>query len=867
MPPAIDHTDRLLRLASVVGSGGAAEDVRMAADLARTLDALLVEEIAPAELRNAVTGSTDLARHWEKSLAKLQLIYEVWPEILRNQGAIDLAERRNRLLNALAQRWESDPPPGFTVAAGITTAAPAVVALVRRVAHMPEGMVVLPGLWLRDTYPEDEWEALGPDENGRGEATHPQFHLKLMLDRLGIGRGEVKRWRWSGRSPSPPERSRAVANAMAAPRFSHKWEVLRPAERRLGGIRVAELSDAASEAQAIALALRRSLETPGKTAALVTPDRLLARRVAALLKRWGIDADDSAGRPLSQTAAGTLLLNIASAAAEELAPVPLLALLKHPLVGGEGEERAQWLEHVRALDLALRGPRPPAGLPGLHARFAEKERMRAWNAVSDHLEGLGSILREPLPLSRLAALIGEGATRLAGDRAWSGAEGRMAAELIAELQTSDAAAHLRVSAEEAVPMLRHLLDERSVRLPYGGHPRIFIWGLLEARLQRADLLVLGGLNENVWPAFSTPDPWLPPKVRAMLGMPTLEFRIGLAAHDFASALGAPEVLITRALRDSRSPTVASRFLLRLEAISGGLPRDHVLERITSALDDPGPPRPVDRPAPSPPSDQRPDKISVTSADRLKADPFAFYASSILRLRQEDPVDADHTARWKGEAVHKVFEEWQLHDNCNPEKLRERAEALLSGEAIHPMLRALWAPRLLEAIDWIAQMERSNQADGRRPIKAEISGEASLFGIVVNGRVDRIDQLPDGGLAIIDYKTGKPPSQKAVDEGFALQLGLLGLIGRAGGFEGVTGDPTVFEYWSLQRYRGNFGRLMRPDKDMAPGEFLVHAENSFGEVARDYLSGSEPFTAKLNPAYAPYGDYDQLMRLEEWYGRK
>ena len=319
---------------------------------------------------------------------KLQLIYEVWPEILRDQGAIDLAERRNRLLHALARRWENDPPPGFTIAAGITSAAPAVAALVRRVAHMPEGTVILPGLWLDDTFPKEEWEALGPDENGRGEATHPQFHLKLLLERLGIGRGEVKRWRWSGRSPSPPARSRAVANAMAAPRFSHKWEVLRPAERRLGGIRVAELSDAASEAQAIALALRQSLETLGKTAALVTPDRLLAGRVAALFKRWGIDADDSAGRPLSQTAAGTLLLNIASAAAEELAPVPLLALLKHPLVGGEGEERAQWLEHVRALDLALRGPRPPAGLAGLNARFAEKERMRAWSAVLCRFDGL-----------------------------------------------------------------------------------------------------------------------------------------------------------------------------------------------------------------------------------------------------------------------------------------------------------------------------------------------------------------------------------------------------------------------------------------------------------------------------------------------
>jgi ATP-dependent helicase/nuclease subunit B len=340
-------------------------------------------------------------------------------------------------------------------------------------------------------------------------------------------------------------------------------------------------------------------------------------------------------------------------------------------------------------------------------------------------------------------------------------------------------------------------------------------------------------------------------------MPTLEFRIGLAAHDFASALGAPEVLITRARRDGRSPTVASRFLLRLDAISSGLPRDLVLERITRALDDPGPP----------PADQRPEKISVTSVDRLKADPFAFYANSILHLRVEDPVDADHSARWKGEAVHKVFEEWLLNDECAPDQLRSRAERLLADDTIHPMLRALWAPRLLEAIDWIAELERSNQAEGRRPLKAEIKGETALSGILVHGRADRIDRLPGGGLAIIDYKTGKPPSQKAVDDGFALQLGLLGLIGRAGGFEGVSGEPESFEYWSLQRYRGTFGRLMRPDKDMEPREFLAHAARNFAAVAADYLTGVKPFEAKLNPAYAPYGDYDQLMRLEEWYGRK
>ena len=863
VPPAVDPTERLLRLASIIQGVGTAESVRLATDLARTLDALLVEQIEPRRLVEAVTETSDLAAHWQKSLQKLQLIYDVWPQLLSAGGAIDLAERRNRLLDRLAEQWKDEPPSGFTVAAGITTAAPAVAGLVARVARMPDGMAVLPGLWLSNIFPDAEWEALGPDENKRGEATHPQYHLKLLLDRLGVARGEVQQWRWSGAAASSPARGRAVANAMASPDYSHKWETLKPAERRLSGIRLAELSDPAAEAQAIALALREALQTPGKTAALVTPDRQLASRVSSLLARWGIEADDSAGRPLSTTPAGTLLLGIASAAAEELAPVPTLALLKHPLVGGEGDDRVAWLDAIRELDLKLRGPRPPAGLAGLDTHFAG---VRQWQAARPRLAGIDHLLLQPISLAQFARALTDAAQELAGDNAWRGPAGRLAAERLAELQASESALALAISGDDAVPLLRQLLDTQAVRPPYGGHPRIFIWGLLEARLQRADVVVLGGLNENVWPALPAPDPWLPPKVRATLGMPTLDNRIGLAAHDFASALGAPEVLLTRARRDGKSPTVASRFLLRLKAISGGLPRDLRLERLTRALDDPGPAQPVDRPAPSPPAEQRPDKISVTAVDRLKADPFAFYAQAILRLRSIDSVDAETTGRWKGDEVHKVFEAWQQQDGCDPDKLRPRAETLLQGERIHPMLRALWAPRLLEAIDWIAETERDNQAEGRRPLKAEVSGETPLAGIVVQGRADRIDRLVNGGLAVIDYKTGQPPTQKAVTEGFALQLGLLALIGRAGGFEGVSGDPQTFEYWSLARYRGKFGRLMRPDKDMQPGEFLDHAYRNFKDAAEKWLTGSEPFTAKLNPAYAPFGDYDQLMRLEEWYGR-
>ena len=258
---------------------------------------------------------------------------------------------------------------------------------------------------------------------------------------------------------------------------------------------------------------------------------------------------------------------------------------------------------------------------------------------------------------------------------------------------------------------------------------------------------------------------------------------------------------------------------------------------------------------------------MTSVDRLKADPFAFYAQEILRVRRLDPVDADHSAAWKGTAVHAVLEEWLRDDDCDPDKLMARARALLAGETIHPMLRALWQPRLIEAVRWIEDQEVANRAAGRRPLSAERRGEADMDGVLLHGKADRIDRFADGSLAIVDYKTGKAPAQKAVDAGFSLQLGLLGLIAAAGGFDGVSGTSRAHEYWSLSKYGDQFGKCVRPDKKMGADAFLEHAMRNFGDAARKWLKGDEPFTAKLNPAYAPYGDYDQLMRLEEWYGRR
>ncbi len=886
IPPAIEPMERLMLLARLVQRhrrADAAEALRLARDLARTLDQLLIEEVEPRRLRDIAADLPDLSEHWQKSLDELHLILDEWPKLLEARGKIDLPERRNRLLRAVARRWRERPPAGFVCVAGVTTVAPAVARLLRIVSRLENGLVVLPGLDL--ALPQEEWEALGPHEpdpvTGRRRPaieTHPQFHLKLLLDRMDVGRGEVERWRWGGGRDAPAVRSRAIAHAMAPAEYTDKWQRLRPPERRLTGVRALELADPAEEAQAVAVALREALEEPGRTAALVTPDRALAARVSAHLKRWGIEADDSAGRPLSQTAPGTLILALAHAAAERFAPVPLLTLLKHPLVM-QGPDRLAWLDGARALDIALRGPRPPAGLDGIalylsdHSGRDARQRQVAdewWHDVIPLLRPIEEAFESESGLPALLADLREAASVLTGSAAWAGPAGRAAADLFSALEQWAGEGPDEIGPADLPPLLETLLAAEAVRPPFGQHPRIFIWGLLEARLQHADLLVLAGLNEGSWPAIPAPDPWLAPKIRSELGLPSLERRIGLAAHDFASALGAPRVLVTRARRDARAPAIASRFWLRLEAMTGGVTRAPLVRKWAREIDRPGGYSPASRPAPAPDPKLRPRTISVTDVDRLKADPFAFYARKMLRLSSLDPVDADPSAAWRGSAVHKVLEDWMKEDDCDPAKLRPRAEALLAGAEAHPLMRALWQPRLIEAIEFIAAEVAKKREEGRRPLAAEAKGQCDIAGVTLKGVADRIDVLADGSLAIVDYKTGSPPSNKAVAEGFSMQLGLLGLIAERDGLDGVEGAASCFEYWSLARKSGKLGFVASPvagRTGLDPADFTDIAARNFIAAAEKWLTGPEPFTARLHPEYAPYGEYDQLMRLDEWYGRE
>lgn len=883
LPPEVPALLRRFELARLVralprpgGSRAAApvEALRLGDALAGTLDALLTEEVSPERLREAAADAgPELAGHWQATLVYLDLIITAWPAA-RGEAA-DSGTRLALLIDALVARWRVAPPAGPVVVAGVTGHSPPLVRLLSAVLALPQGQVVLPGL---DTDLSEagtaRWEATAARAAGDGGDAdwHPQFAVKTLLARLGWARDEVADWGvatpWDG-----PDRDAVLHAAMAPADALDGWT-----RQAVPGVALAVAATRAEEAQVIALALRQALEVPGQRAALVTPDRGLARRVAAHCRRWGIAIDDSAGTPLRLTPPGALLLALATALVEGLAPVALLAVLKHPLAGSG--DRLAWLRGVRALDLALRGQRPVSGLAGIDAAVAaaiadpylvsaaDKAVLGDWwpgaAARLGPLEGLRG--RTELTLPELAAALRETGDALAGEALWSGQAGRMAAARLAEIEAHGAVLG-PIETGDAADLIAALLAGCDVREPVG-HPRLAILGPVEAQLAQADLMILGGLDEGVWPAVPAPDPWLAPAIRSRLGLPGAARGIGLAAQDFVRGLGAKQVLLTRARRDAGGPLVASRFLRRLQAITD-LPERTDLVALARGLDAPAAPLPVPRPPlPAPDPALRPRRLNVTDVDTLIADPFAFYARAMLRLRPLDPLDDDPDAAMKGELIHGVLEDWVRGGEFGLTELeRLAAEGLAAEAGRFPLLRALWLPRARAAIRWAGETILEQRAEGWTVMVAEAKGEMVLEnGIALRGRADRVDRDAAGRLAVVDYKTGGVPSGKRVQAGDATQLGLTLALAVGGHLAGVAaGAPGDMVYWQLSG-----GKTPGTVKTVLGKQ--TAEERVAGDLKRvlalssDYLLGAKAFRPKLRPAWA-WGDYDHLARVGEWENRR
>jgi ATP-dependent helicase/nuclease subunit B len=890
LPPAIGQTERLCLLTRLVRErelreGGGAEPAiaaRLAMALAQLLDSLNTEEIAFSRL--ADLAPAELADHWQRTLEFLAILGDTWPQILAGRGQVDASARRVRAIRALADFWRRHPPQEPIYVAGSTGSIPASAALIGVVARLPRGQVVLPGL---DLAADDAvWADI------LREPAHPQHGMAQLLDRIGVAREAVRVWpqaQASGRA----DRAQLIATALLPPQHTDRWHpgpVFR--DSAFAGLATLEATNTQEEAVAVAIALREALETPGRTAALVTPDRALARRVAAELRRWAIDIDDSAGVPLLRTAPASFLVAVAHMIAEDLAPVPLLAALKHRFAT-HNLPRADWLAMVRRLERqALRGVRPAPGFAGLRAAVRDDAaELQKWlgalesacakltELMAGDAHGLTLLEAHVDVAERLSSL--DGRTHL-----WDGDDGEALANFIADLRQA-APALGRIPGRSWPALLATLMEGVTVRPRWGKHPRLFILGPLEARLQQADLMILGGLNEGVWPPEPADDPWLSRPMRVQVGLPPPERRLGLSAHDFAQATAAREVILTRARKREGAPTGAARWWLRLDALLANDPRwpacgESVHLAWARGLDAPPPP-PVAQslhPFPRPPVAARPRRLSVTEVETWNRDPYAIYAKHILGLEPLDPLDEEPGAIERGIALHETLHRFLAEHRIGalPDdalaRLLDLGRNAMADLLERPAWRVFWWPRFEAASRWFIAFERQHRAAGFTTLAAERKGELVLSGPVgpftLRARADRIDLGPDG-LAIIDYKTGAAPSNKEVAAGFSPQLPLEAVIARQGGFADVAAAPvSTIAYLELRGIAdGGRYRSVTVKRDKTVLDAAALADDAAAALAQRIAAFDDPHTPYLSrprPQWMKWeGPYDHLARVREWSG--
>jgi len=938
IPPKLGELDRRLTLAKLVAAwarspvsaplvvGGPASTLALAGDLAGLMDDMVTRGVGWEALDGLVPDQLDT--YWQHSLEFLQIARRAWPAHLAEIEKIEPAARRNRLIDAEAKRLTAHHE-GPVIAAGSTGSMPATAKFLHAVARLPHGAVVLPGL---DTdLDDDAWQLIGGIRDAQRKLTrppapnHPQFAMHALLDRFGIKRSDVEILG----EPAPLGRDVLVSEAMRPSNATAEWhrrlgqpDIVEKISAGLTNLAVIEAANPEMEALAIAVAMREARHL-GKSAALVTPDRALARRVMAALGRWHLEFADSGGDALMDTSAGIFARLTAEAAARQLEPPTLLALLKHPLCRLGGAHGA-FKDTIETLELALlRGTRPQAGSSGLARDFdrfrLELKKLRRREASSlhgseprtrlrdDELDRAGQLIKllhealspleglnasKPYDFAELAEHHRNALMDLSRDQhgvaiAFDGPEGLALAAAFDELLGERSRSGLMVQIGDYPEVFQTAFGDRMSRRPEPPSTQLQIYGQLEARLTQSDRVILGGLVEGVWPPAPRTDPWLSRPMRHELGLDLPERRIGLSAHDFAQLLGADDVILSHAAKVGGAPAVASRFLHRLEAVAGEERWDAAKAagkkyvRFADQLDQPDKIEPIPQPAPKPPRATRPLKLSVTAIEDWLRDPYTIYAKYILKLAPLDPVDMPLSAADRGSAIHDALGEFtQTFATKLPERpalaLRDIGEKYFAPLMERPEARALWWPRFLRIAEWFADWEIARR-DNLPMIAAEIRGEIPIAldhdrTFVLSARADRIERRHDGTFAILDYKTGQPPTGKQVRMGLSPQLTLEAAILREGGFEGILAGASVGELVYV-RLSGNNPpgeqkslelKINKGDTPQPPDQAATEARRKLEALIRAFENEDQAYTSlNLSMWSNRYGSYDDLARIKEW----
>ena len=842
--------------------------------LANLMEEMQGEGVTPADI--AALRVDDQSGHWARAL---QFINIIAPYFSTGEAGTDAEARQRLTIEALARVWQSDPPPHPIIVAGSTGSRGATRQFMQTVAHLPQGAVVLPGFDF--DLPRATWDDLTEQTQD-----HPQYRFRALLDALGVERTDVTCL--PGATAPNAARNRLISLSLRPAPVTDAWLIdgpelgdLRPATT---GITLLEAPSPRAEAEAIALRLRQAA-AENLTAALITPDRNLTRQVAAALDRWGITPDDSAGIPLHLSPPGRFLRHVIQLSLDRLTSERLLTVLKHPLCHSETAERGLHLLHTRELELHLRREKHPFPTPDIVLSWAGKHSdtaRAAWATwVATIISTIDTSGLQPLAdhlttlISRAEALARGESTDGSGGL-WDRSAGREARRICDEiLQESDAADSM--SESDFASLFNAILSRAVDRDRDAGHPRILIWGTLEARVQSADLVILGGLNEASWPETPAPDPWLNRRMRAEAGLLLPERQIGLAAHDYQQAVCGAEVWITRSKRTDEAETVPSRWLNRLINLLQGLPDGNGPAALATmraegdrwlamaeALGRPsGPVPPAHRPAPRPPVAARPKVLSVTRIKTLIRDPYAIYAESVLRLKQLEPLTPAANAPLRGVLFHKMLEVFintrpDAADPASLPKLLDIADKVLADKCPWPTIRAQWFADIARAAPTFLAAEAQRQQQGTLEL-SEAWGEMQMSGVDmrITCKADRIDLTPDGSALIYDYKTGQIPT-KGMQENFDKQLLVEAVMVERGAFAGLGARPVAGA--AFLGVKADAKDVPAPLDTTSTAETYNGLETLFtrwGQRRTGYSARTAMFTTNED---APY---DHLSRFGEW----
>ena len=879
-----------------------AQAFSLAGDLAGLIDDFVIEDVDPERLNTLVADRFD--PYWGVTLDFLKIAFAHWPDWLAEHGVIDRARRAALAIDAEIQALAADGRRGPTIVAGSTGANSATARLMAAVACAPQGAVVLPDL---DRDLDDAaWTLLGdPGGDAVGVAGHPQAILYRLLKMVGVDRSAVRPL--GEANPELGARARFLSEALRPADSTDAWRrepaddalVEAAIKSALASVAVVTAADENEEALALACAMREALDTSGRTAALITPDVAIARRVAAELARWGIEVEPSAGRPLGETQAG-VFARLALAAARDFAPAPLAALFGDRLTRF-GRTAPAFDDAARALEIGvLRIVLPPGGLAdpaaalaagrgAQQAPHAHPTRMRLteadWSAAAALLADCAAAfapLRALGPDTPLAGFVAAHRTALAAlaaeDCDWRDGAGGEALEAMLEDWTAEGDPDFRCSLAEYSALFDAVLAAERAPPSPASHPRLQILGLLEARLLAFDLTLLAGLDEAVWPPAAESDAYLNRSMRAALGLSPPERRIGQTAHDFVAALGAPHAIVSRARKRGGAPTVASRFLQRIAAVAGETGYAAAEARgarylaLARTLDRPGAYRPRRRPEPKPPLALRPARLSVTRIETLRRDPYAIFAEQILKLEPLAPVGPEIGPREIGDLWHAALQAYAEAFDAGATAAEARARLLRLAEGsfaaplADPSFRALRWPRIVAGLDAFLAFDAERRVGAER-VLVERKGkfefplhDGSRF--TLTARADRIEILNGGGAALIDYKTGAPPGPNEVKVGFAPQLTLEATMLAHGAFEDAPAIETNEAlYFKLGGAKG--GEIKRLNFDDLHAVVERHFDQLKALLAQ-FADPATPYPPRLFPKFVKRaGDYDHLARVKEW----